>query len=559
MSKKQGDARIILVMRKKHKVKINQTRFYLTLILALLCAASVIYIRQSNNSVVGIGKWILAYSDLSLILCAGIGGLESGLIAFVILAVAEFARVGLDYSGLYSVSIYLTLVLAAASFAYAGSFKTIRKSLLCALAFTLILMIGWKVNFSILLPSGGVNNVFYGRSTIEYFVAGFPESFIASLLLYLYFRFAPDLIKMQLGSGWVYTREGAKADRKNYVLNVRLSALSLVEALLICVMAVVTKNVFATQAAGQGLNWSFLVTNWKENLRMGILLMCMAVPVVYLLNEYIRIYIINPIDMMSMLMDRYFENEEERSSKKLPDLGIHTNDEIENLYNSLQKMVDDMGIYINRVLEMERKSTHLTEGFMLALAKSVDAKDHYTNGHSVRVAEYSREIARRMGKTEKEQQEIYAMGLLHDIGKIGVAESIINKNGRLNDEEFAQIKKHPVTGYEILKNVEELPGLATGARWHHERYDGKGYPDGKAGNDIPEEARIIAVADAYDAMTSNRAYSSIRPQEDVRREIERCRGSQFDPVIADVFLSMIDDDKQYQMREHPANDNKKTA
>ena len=167
--------------------------------------------------------------------------------------------------------------------------------------------------------------------------------------------------------------------------------------------------------------------------------------------------------------------------------------------------------------------------------------------------------ARRMGKTEKEQQEIYAMGLLHDIGKIGVAESIINKNGRLNDEEFAQIKKHPVTGYEILKNVEELPGLATGARWHHERYDGKGYPDGKAGNDIPEEARIIAVADAYDAMTSNRAYSSIRPQEDVRREIERCRGSQFDPVIADVFLSMIDDDKQYQMREHPANDNKKTA
>ena len=176
---------------------------------------------------------------------------------------------------------------------------------------------------------------------------------------------------------------------------------------------------------------------------------------------------------------------------------------------------------------------------------------HYTSGHSSRVALYAREIARRMGKDETEQERIYVTGLLHDIGKIGVPEAIINKTSRLTDEEFGKIKEHPSIGHEILRNVTELPGLATGARWHHERYDGKGYPDGLAGKDIPEDARIIAVADAYDAMTSNRAYSGIRPQETVRAEILRCRGSQFDPEIADIMIGMIDDDKDYRMRENP--------
>ncbi len=148
---------------------------------------------------------------------------------------------------------------------------------------------------------------------------------------------------------------------------------------------------------------------------------------------------------------------------------------------------------------------------LAALAKAVDEKDHYTSGHSERVAKYAKELAKRMGKTEAEQEEIYVMGLLHDIGKIGVPESIINKQGKLNDEEFQKIKEHPAMGSEILKNVKELPKLATGARWHHERFDGRGYPDGLSGLIIPEEARIIAVADAYDAMTSNRAYSKIRP------------------------------------------------
>jgi len=141
------------------------------------------------------------------------------------------------------------------------------------------------------------------------------------------------------------------------------------------------------------------------------------------------------------------------------------------------------------------------------------------------------------------------MGLLHDIGKIGVAGSIIRKDSRLEGDEFKEIKEHPVTGHEILRTITALPGLATGARWHHERYDGSGYPDGLKGSQIPEEARIIAVADVYDALTSKRSYSEIRPQSVVRAEIEKGKGTHFDPVIADVMLRMIDEDKDYLMKE----------
>ena len=184
-----------------------------------------------------------------------------------------------------------------------------------------------------------------------------------------------------------------------------------------------------------------------------------------------------------------------------------------------------------------------------ALAASVDAKDKYTHGHSSRVAGYAREIAGRAGFSETEQDSIYMIGLLHDVGKIGIQDAIINKKGRLTEEEFAVIKTHPVVGAEILKNITDYPELMIGTRWHHERYDGHGYPDGLSGDDIPEIARIIAVADTYDAMTSNRSYRGAMPQDAVRAEIERCRGSQFDPRFADIMLQMMDEDTEYRMRE----------
>ena len=195
--------------------------------------------------------------------------------------------------------------------------------------------------------------------------------------------------------------------------------------------------------------------------------------------------------------------------------------------------------------ENEQLSIHIIK----ALAYAIDAKDKYTNGHSSRVAEYSREIAAKYGYSEKEQDEIYIIGLLHDVGKIGIPDAIINKKDKLTDEEYDVIKKHPVIGTQILETIKEMPNLSNGARWHHERYDGKGYPDGLAGEDIPEVARIIAVADAYDAMTSHRSYRDTLPQNEVRAEIERCKGAQFDPKFADIMISIIDEDKDYQLRE----------
>ena len=182
-----------------------------------------------------------------------------------------------------------------------------------------------------------------------------------------------------------------------------------------------------------------------------------------------------------------------------------------------------------------------------ALAGIIDAKDTYTNGHSNRVADYSKQIALRMGKPKIEIDDIHNIALLHDVGKVSIPRSILNKPGKLTPTEYETIKNHTVSGYEILKTISEMPALSVGARWHHERYDGSGYPDGMRGQDIPEIARIISVADCYDAMTSDRSYRKALPQDFVREEIKRGRGSQFDPYIADIMLKMIDEDTGYRM------------
>ena len=183
------------------------------------------------------------------------------------------------------------------------------------------------------------------------------------------------------------------------------------------------------------------------------------------------------------------------------------------------------------------------------LSNAVDAKDRYTSGHSLRVAEYSKMLARRMGKSKTEQTEIYYAGLLHDIGMIRVPDKIINKPEKLTPKEFDFIKLHPIAGYHILKDLSDSPLLAYAAKYHHERYDGSGYPNGLAGENIPEVARIIAVADAYDAMTSDRSYRVMFSQEFVRCEIEDGIGTQFDPQIASYMLELIDEDKDFRMRQ----------
>ncbi len=198
---------------------------------------------------------------------------------------------------------------------------------------------------------------------------------------------------------------------------------------------------------------------------------------------------------------------------------------------------------------LEKTNERITLQSMYTLAKTIDAKDKYTNGHSMRVARYAEMIAQRIGLAAEEIYDLTNMAMLHDIGKIGVPDMIINKPSKLTSDEYNIIKGHPVIGYEILSEMPELKDIGIGARWHHERYDGTGYPDGLRGEEIPLPARIICVADAYDAMTSNRSYRDNLTQDIVKSELEKGKGTQFDPVIADIMLSILEEDMNYELRE----------
>jgi putative nucleotidyltransferase with HDIG domain len=175
---------------------------------------------------------------------------------------------------------------------------------------------------------------------------------------------------------------------------------------------------------------------------------------------------------------------------------------------------------------------------VMALSNSIEAKDSYTRGHCQRVMEVACEIANRIGCNEEEIETLKYAAILHDIGKIGIHAFILNKEGTLNDNEYSEIKKHPLIAYNILKDIKFLGKGLDAILQHHERYDGSGYPNGLKGKDISKLGKILCVADAYDAMTSDRPYRSSMGDEAALREIEKCKYTQFDPEIADVFITM---------------------
>ena len=264
-----------------------------------------------------------------------------------------------------------------------------------------------------------------------------------------------------------------------------------------------------------------------------------AIGFVILFTSYFDFRFIRPILLITHETNRFASYNGEPSSKLL---GITNRDELGTLAHSVYKMET---VVSNNIESLTRITTETAQ----ALASAIDAKDKYTHGHSTRVAEYSRTIARIAGKSESECHYIYIAALLHDVGKIGVPNSIINKKGKLTDEEFSTIKNHPVIGKQILGNIKQSPYITDGAYYHHERYDGKGYPEKLVGTSIPDIGRIITVADAYDAMTSKRSYRNPLSQEVARHEIEKGIGTQFDPQYAKIMLQMIDEDKDYKMRE----------
>jgi len=185
---------------------------------------------------------------------------------------------------------------------------------------------------------------------------------------------------------------------------------------------------------------------------------------------------------------------------------------------------------------------------VIAFSEALDAKDQYTAGHSQRVMEYSVGIAKRMKLNEDDVERLRKSAILHDIGKIGIPDIVLHKKTKLTKDEYAVIKSHPEIGATILKSIKSFKDFVPSVYHHHERYDGGGYPQGIHGEKIPLHARIIAVADSFDAMTSNRPYRKAFPFETALSEIEKNRGIQFDPYIAGVFIEIFKDSPFYFSR-----------
>ena len=169
------------------------------------------------------------------------------------------------------------------------------------------------------------------------------------------------------------------------------------------------------------------------------------------------------------------------------------------------------------------------------LMELIEAEDPYTQGHSLRVADYSEMIAIKAGLSETEVKDIRYEAVLHDIGKIGICDEILSKPYELSDEEYASVQKHTIIGAYILSDIDNLPWAKYVAKYHHERYDGKGYPDGLRGEEIPLHARIVAIADAYDAMNTDRAYRKSLSASIIKEELEKGKGTQFDPDLTELF------------------------
>lgn len=199
-------------------------------------------------------------------------------------------------------------------------------------------------------------------------------------------------------------------------------------------------------------------------------------------------------------------------------------------------------------LHMKTKQIEkLTLNSITVIANTIDAKDQYTAGHSMRVARISEMIAKNMGWNIDEIQNLHYVALLHDIGKIGIPDSILKKSDKLTEDEYAQIKLHPVIGGEILKDIHTIPHVEEGALYHHERYDGRGYPKGLKGEQIPITARIIGIADSYDAMSSDRVYRAHLSTARIIEEFEKGLGKQFDPEIGRMFIDMLKSGERFKI------------
>jgi putative two-component system response regulator len=197
---------------------------------------------------------------------------------------------------------------------------------------------------------------------------------------------------------------------------------------------------------------------------------------------------------------------------------------------------------IRSLLRVKRLTDQLerTENVIFAIARTVEARDAYTDAHLWRMAEYSRTMAKALGSSPEDSRFAWYGGLLHDIGKIGIDDNVLKKPGALTEAEFAEVKRHPDVGANIVSSLRFAPVVAPIIRGHHERWDGRGYPQGLSGQEIPFAARIVSVADAWDAMTTDRPYRPALPHEEAIRRLRRGSGEQWDPAMVDTFLGLLE-------------------
>ncbi len=246
---------------------------------------------------------------------------------------------------------------------------------------------------------------------------------------------------------------------------------------------------------------------------------------------------------------------EDQTPVEFPDavLRYHLNEELTSL-PAFWGLVVALGVWViclintyvvyvrtKRLVAETQHDAQIIEQAISAFMGFIDAKDTTTNGHSKRVAKYARALAKRMGFTESECNRVYYIGLMHDCGKIGIPDAILNKPDKLTEDEFEIIKTHTTQGYKILEEFTSIDGIREGALYHHERFDGMGYPEGLEGKAIPLIARIICVADSFDVMNSERCYRQKLTKEDVVEQLKANKGKQFDPKLVDVFLTMLED------------------
>ena len=410
----------------------THARYAISYTLALLCGIVVVLMRLSVLPLFFTAKGtVFSLSDFFVLLSAGLCGLQGGILTFLVIFFAELAgalaAAPSQGSSLFSLLIYLLLILMGSYFSSRRWYRNMRGTLLASGAITLFLGGAWYVLAYYLLRETELLP-YHATNLLGEFADALPEVLASQLLLFLLFRYLPDSCKERLWMGRLYTSSAeaslqaqpAGTDTARLVTWMALAEGALLSLFAVCLSFLQIRALPMDDSPQMG-DQILLAA------QMFLLILCAAIPVVIGINEYLR----------------------------------------------------------------RRVSEPLTKEFMIALSETVDAKDHYTSGHSKRVVAYAREIARRAGMTAKEQDEVFDMALLHDIGKIGVSEAVINKRARLTEEEYAEIKQHPLIGYEILSHVQDVPRLSTGARWHHERYDGTGYPDGLAGDNIPPEARIL--------------------------------------------------------------------